>query len=40
MSGYEDDVYARTDGIWFHRSMKLTTVFMTPVGEGWTKVLV
>ena len=40
MSGYEDDVYARTDGIWLHRSMKLTTVFMTPVGEGWTKVLV
>ena len=40
MSGYEDDEYACTDGVWLHHSMKLTTVFMTPVGEGWTRVLV
>ncbi|HEY5023634.1 MAG TPA: nuclear transport factor 2 family protein [Acidimicrobiales bacterium] len=40
MSGYEDDEYARVDGIWLHRSMKLTTVFMSPVGEGWTRVFV
>ena len=40
MSGYEDDEYARHDGVWLHRSMKLTTVFMTRVGEGWDKVFV
>jgi hypothetical protein len=40
MSGYEDDEYARVDGVWLHRSMKLTTVFMSRVGEGWTKVFV
>jgi len=40
MSGYEDDEYARVEGSWLHRSMKLTTVFMTPVGEGWTRILV
>lgn len=40
MSGYEDDDYECLDGVWLHRSMKLTTVFMSPVGEGWTKVFV
>jgi SnoaL-like protein len=40
MAGYEDDEYALEDGIWLHSSMALTTVFMTPVGEGWTKVFV
>ena len=40
MSGFEDDEYACVDGVWLHRSMKLTTVFMTPVGEGWTRVFV
>jgi hypothetical protein len=40
MSGFEDDEYARVDGDWLHRSMKLTTVFMTPVAEGWTRVFV
>jgi hypothetical protein len=40
MCGYEDDEYGRVDGIWLHRSMKLTTVFMAPVGAGWTKVFV
>jgi SnoaL-like domain len=40
MSGYEDDEYAYHEGAWLHRSMRLTTVLMTPVGEGWTKVFV
>ena len=40
MSGFEDDRYARVDGVWLHRSMTLTTVFMSPVGEGWTKLFV
>jgi SnoaL-like domain len=39
MCGYEDDEYLRVDGAWLHSSMKLTTVFMAPVGEGWTKIL-
>jgi hypothetical protein len=38
MSGYEDDEYERVDGTWLHRSMRLTTVFMTPVGEGWDRI--
>lgn len=40
MSGYEDDEYALVDGGWLHRSMTLTTVFMAPVAEGWTKIFV
>lgn len=39
MCGFEDDEYTRTDGVWLHRSMRLTTVFMGPVAEGWTKIL-
>ena len=39
MCGYEDDEYVRTDGGWLYRSMKLTTLFMSPVDEGWTKIL-
>jgi hypothetical protein len=39
MCGYEEDVYQRVDGRWLHRSMRLTTVFMAPVGEGWTRIL-
>ena len=39
MCGYEDDEYLRVDGVWLHQSMRLTTVFMSPVGEGWTKIL-
>ena len=39
MSGYEDDEYRRVDGSWFHHSMRLTTVFMSPVGEGWSRIL-
>ncbi len=38
MCGYEDDEYRLVDGAWLHRSMRLTTVFMAPVGEGWTKI--
>ena len=38
MCGYEDDEYAQVDGVWLHHSMRLTTVCMTPVGEGWTKI--
>lgn len=38
MCGYEDDEYALVDGVWLHRSMRLTTVCMTPVGEGWTRI--
>ncbi|MGA2519363.1 MAG: nuclear transport factor 2 family protein [Acidimicrobiales bacterium] len=40
MCGYENDEYALIDGAWLHRSMKLTTVFMSRVGGGWTKILV
>lgn len=39
MCGYEDDEYVRTDGAWLYRSMKLTTLFMAPVEEGWAKIL-
>ncbi len=38
MSGYEDDEYRHVDGVWLHHSMKLTTVVMAPVGEGWTEI--
>ena len=40
MCGYEDDDYELVDGVWLHRSMRLTTVFMAPVGEGWTRIFV
>ncbi len=39
MCGYEDDHYVRQDGVWLHRSMELTTVFMSPIDEGWTRIL-
>ncbi len=39
MAGYEDDVYARVDGVWLHRSMALTTLFVSPAGTGWPKIL-
>jgi hypothetical protein len=39
MCGYEDDEYARVGGIWLHRVMRLTTVFMSPVTDGWSKIL-
>jgi hypothetical protein len=40
MCGYEDDEYERVEGVWLHRSMTLTTVFMSAVGDGWTKIFV
>jgi hypothetical protein len=40
MCGVEDDEYVRVDGTWLHQSMTMTTVFMVPVAEGWTKILV
>ncbi|MGH9079857.1 MAG: nuclear transport factor 2 family protein [Acidimicrobiales bacterium] len=39
MCGYEEDEYLRVNGTWLHRTMRLTTVFMSPVGEGWENVL-
>ncbi len=39
MCGFEDDEYVRTDGVWLHRTMTLTTLFMAPVAEGWTRIL-
>jgi hypothetical protein len=40
MTGYEDDEYALVGGTWLHRRMRLTTVFMAPVAQGWDPVLV
>jgi SnoaL-like protein len=40
MCGYEDDEYRRDTGVWRHRSMRLTTVFMAPAGEGFERILV
>ena len=37
MAGAEDDEYARVDGAWLHRRMKLRVVFMAPYDEGWAK---
>ena len=39
MSGYEDDTYARVGGVWLHASMSLTTVFVSPAGGGWPRIL-
>ena len=39
MSGVEDDVYARVDGVWLHRAMALTTFFVSPAGTGWPRIL-
>jgi hypothetical protein len=39
MCGVEDDEYVRIDGTWLHQSMTMTTVFMVPVAQGWTKIL-
>jgi hypothetical protein len=37
--GWEDDTYRRIDGQWLHEHMRLTTVFVAPVGEGWPRIL-
>ena len=39
MVGAEDDVYRRVDGMWLHESMTLTTYFVSPAGEGWSRIL-
>jgi hypothetical protein len=39
MCGYEDDEYARVDGVWLHRSMVLTTVFLSRAEPGWGRIL-
>ena len=39
VSGWEDDTYARVDGVWLHASMRLTTVFVSPAGGGWPRIL-
>jgi len=39
MSGYEDDTYARVKGVWLHATMTLSTVFVSPAGGGWPRIL-
>jgi len=39
VSGWEDDTYARVDGTWLHATMTFTTVFASPAGGGWPKIL-
>lgn len=39
VSGWEDDTYTRVDGTWLHASMTFTTVFASPAGAGWPKIL-
>jgi hypothetical protein len=39
MAGFEDDEYARVDGAWLHRRMKLSALFLAPHATGWTKIL-
>ena len=39
MSGFEDDTYERSgDGTWLHRTMRMTTVLLTPVEPGWGRI--
>lgn len=40
MVGTEDDEYALVDGVWLHRSMRLTPVFLAPHATGWEKIFV
>lgn len=40
MCGVEEDGYLREDGVWRHQEMRLTTVFMAPVGGGFERILV
>ncbi len=37
MVGVEEDEYARVDGRWLHRHMKLDVVLMAPHDRGWAK---
>jgi hypothetical protein len=39
MCGAEEDTYARTDdGTWLHEQMHLTTFFVAPAAEGWSRI--
>lgn len=38
MAGFEDDEYVRDGGVWRHRSMKLTSVFLAPHDKGWERI--
>jgi hypothetical protein len=39
MCGWEDDTYVRDGaGVWRHESMRLTTVFVAPATEGWSRI--
>lgn len=39
MCGWEDDTYVRDDaGTWRHETMRLTTVFLAPATEGWSRI--
>ncbi len=38
MCGFEDDEYARVDGRWLHRTMRLTTLFLSPADQGWDEI--
>lgn len=40
MCGVEDDEYLRDEGVWRHRALRLTTVFMSPAEEGFERILV
>jgi SnoaL-like domain len=40
MCGYEDDEYRLEGGVWLHSKMALTTVFMSPTGEGFERILI
>ena len=40
MCGYEDDEYVSSGGVWRHSRMELTTVFMSPAGEGFERILI
>ncbi len=35
MTAIEDDEYARVDGVWLHRSMRLETVLVAPADGVW-----
>ena len=39
MCGFEDDEYQLVDGAWLHRTMELTTVFVSPADRGWEQIL-
>ena len=37
MAGFEEDTYVRHHGVWLHRSMKLSVVFLAPHDRGWAQ---